>query len=59
MACLLPTGRLLGRFGGGDLSGNTMAASIVHVGQAVQPILNLLRDLLLDAQRTFDDETQI
>uniref|UniRef100_UPI00130043E5 IS66 family transposase zinc-finger binding domain-containing protein n=1 Tax=Rhodoferax ferrireducens TaxID=192843 RepID=UPI00130043E5 len=30
---------LLGRFGGGDLSRNTMAASIVRVGQAVQPIL--------------------
>lgn len=32
---------LLGRFGGGDLSRNTMAASIVRVGQAVQPIINL------------------
>jgi transposase len=50
---------LLGRFGGGDLSRNTMAASIVRVGQAVQPILNLLRDHLLDAQLTYGDETQI
>ncbi|WP_157979139.1 IS66 family transposase, partial [Rhodoferax ferrireducens] len=50
---------LLGRFGGGDLSRNTMAASIVRVGQAVQPILNLLRDHLLDAPLTYGDETQI
>ena len=34
---------LLGRFGGSDLSRNTMAASVVRVGQAVQPIINLLR----------------
>jgi transposase len=33
---------LLGRFGG-DLSRNTLAASVVRVGQAVQPIINLLR----------------
>lgn len=32
---------LLGRFGGSDLSRNTMAASVVRVGQAVQPIINL------------------
>jgi hypothetical protein len=36
-----------------------MAASIVRVGQAVQPILNLLRDHLLDAPLTYGDETQI
>lgn len=46
---------LLGRFGGGDLSRNTMAASIVRVGQAVQPIINLLRDHLLDAPLTYGD----
>ena len=40
---------LLGRFGGTDLSRSTMAASMVRVGQAVQPIINLLRDHLLDA----------
>ena len=50
---------LLGRFGGGDLSRNTMAASVVRVGQAVQPIINLLRDHLLDAPLTYGDETQI
>lgn len=47
---------LLGRFGG-DLSRNTLAASVVRVGQAVQPIINLLRDHLLDSNLVFGDET--
>ena len=50
---------LLGRFGGRDLSRNTMAASVVRVGQAVQPIINLLRDRVLDAPLIFGDETEI
>ena len=50
---------LLGRFGGGDLSRNTLAASIVRVGQAVQPIINLLRDHLLDSPVTYGDETTV
>ena len=41
---------LLGRFGGTDLSRNTLAASVVRVGQAVQPVVNLLRDALLADQ---------
>ena len=49
---------LLGRFGG-EFSRNTMAASVVRVGQAVQPIINLLRDLVLDAPLIFGDETEI
>jgi transposase len=49
---------LLGRFGG-DLSRNTLAASIVKVGEAVQPIINLLRDHLLDADLVHGDETTI
>jgi transposase len=40
---------LLGRFGGTDISRNTVAGSIVRVGHAVQPVVNLLRDELLDA----------
>lgn len=48
---------LLGRFGGGDLSRNTLAASIVCVGQAVQPIINLLREHSPDAPLTYGDET--
>jgi transposase len=50
---------LLGRFGGTDLSRNTMAASVVRVGQAVQPIINLLRDRLLEAPLIYGDETAI
>ncbi len=50
---------LLGRFGGSDLSRNTLAASVVRVGQAVQPIINLLRDHLLEAPVTYGDETQL
>lgn len=49
---------LLGRFGG-DLSRSTLAASIVRVGEAVQPIINLLRDHLLDADLVHTDETTI
>ncbi len=49
---------LLGRFGG-DMSRNTLAASVVRVGQAVQPIINLLRDHLLDSDLVFGDETMI
>ena len=50
---------LIGRFGGTDLSRNTMASSVVRVGQAVQPVFNLLRDHLLDAPITFGDETGV
>ena len=50
---------LLGRFGGTDLSRNTLASSVVRVGQAVQPVINLLRDHLLDAPITFGDETRV
>jgi transposase len=50
---------LLGRFGGTDISRNTVAGSIVRVGQAVQPVMNLLRDELLDAPLVFGDETEL
>jgi transposase len=50
---------LLGRFGGTDISRNTVAASMVRVGQAVQPVMNLLRDELLDAPLVFGDETEL
>jgi len=49
---------LLGRFGG-DLSRTTLAASMVRVGQAVQPIINLLRDHLLESDLILGDETVI
>jgi transposase len=47
---------LLRRFGG-DLSSNTIAASVIRVGQAVQPIINLMRDTLLDSGLVYGDET--
>lgn len=50
---------LIGRFGGTDLSRSTMAASMVRVGQGVQPIINLLRDHLLDSPLVFGDETKV
>jgi len=50
---------LLGRFGGTDLSGNTIAASIVRVGAATQPMINLRRDHLLDSPIVFGDETTV
>jgi transposase len=49
---------LLGRFGG-DLSRNTLAASVVRLGTAVQPIINLLRDHLLDSDLVYGDETVV
>ena len=50
---------LLARFTGGDISRNTMAASLVRVGIGVQPIINLLRDHLLESPITFGDETTV
>ena len=49
---------ILGRFGG-EVSRNTLAASVVRVGEAVQPIINLLRDTLLDAELVHGDETEL
>ena len=50
---------LLGRFGGTELSRNTLAASVVRVGQATQPVINLLRDALLDSFIFHGDETEV
>jgi len=50
---------LLGRFGGTDVSRNTVAGSIVRVGHAAQPVVNLLRDELLDSPLVFGDETEL
>lgn len=49
---------LLGRFGG-DLSRSTLAASIVRIGEAIQPVINLLRDHLPDADLIHADETTL
>ena len=48
---------LLGRFGGTDLSRSTLSATVVRVGQSVQPVINLMRDLLLESPVVHGDET--
>jgi transposase len=50
---------LLGRFGGTTMSRNTLAASIVRAGHGTQPVVNLLRDLLLDSPVIYGDETEV
>jgi transposase len=50
---------LLGRFGGTDMSRNTLAAGVVRVGMATQPVVNLLRDALLDSFIVHGDETEV
>lgn len=50
---------LLGRFGGTDWSRNTLAAGVVKVGMAVQPLVNLLRDEMLAAPIVYGDETEL
>lgn len=50
---------LLGRFGGTDWSRNTLAAGVVRIGHAVQPVINLLRDALLAAPIVHGDETEL
>src|ERR1700753_4218943 len=49
---------LLRRFGG-DISSNTLAASVVRVGLAAQPVINLMRDVLLEAGIVRSDETPL
>lgn len=49
---------LLSRFGG-NLSRNTLAASIVRVGESIWPVINLLKDYLLQAPVLHADETTI
>lgn len=50
---------LLGRFGGTDLSRSTLSATVVRVGQSVQPVINLMRDLLLESPVIYGDETEL
>ncbi|VVE84629.1 transposase [Pandoraea sputorum] len=46
----------LSRFGG-DISSNTLAASMVRVDLATQPVIHLMRDALLEAGFVYCDET--
>lgn len=50
---------LLSRFGGTDASRNTLATGVVRIGEAVQPVVNLLRDGLLEAPLVYGDETEV
>ena len=49
---------LLARFGG-EIARNTLAHTVVQVGRGVQPLINLLRDHLLDAAILHGDETEL
>lgn len=55
---LYRTAVLLRRFGG-DIASNTLASGIVRIGQAVQTVINLLRDHLLDSDLIYGDETTV
>lgn len=55
---LYRTAVLLRRFGG-DIVSNTLAGGVVRIGQAVQPIINLLRDHLLESDLIYGDETTV
>ena len=44
---------------GGEIARNTLAHNVVRVGMAVTPIINLLRDHLLDARLLYGDETEL
>ncbi|MCC6662303.1 MAG: IS66 family transposase [Polyangiaceae bacterium] len=44
---------------GGELSRATLASSVVRAGEAVQPMVNLLRDELLEADLILGDETEL
>jgi len=49
---------LLARFGG-EISRNTMAGNVNAAGLAVQPLLNLMQDKLLEAKVIHGDETEL
>jgi Transposase and inactivated derivatives len=49
---------LLARFGG-EISRNTLAANVIACGEAVQPIINLIRDSLFDQNVVYGDETEV
>jgi transposase len=55
---LYRTAALLRRFGG-DIASTTLTAGVVRIGQAVQPVINLLREHLLDSDLIYGDETTV
>jgi len=46
----------MSRFGS-DISSNTLVARMVRVGLATQPVINLMRDALLESDLIYGDET--
>ncbi len=47
---------LLRRFGG-DISSNTLAENMVCMGLTAQPVINLIRNMLLESNLIYDNET--
>lgn len=50
---------LMGRFGGSHFSRNTLAATVIRLGEQTQPLINLLADRLLDSPVVHGDETHL
>lgn len=50
---------LMGRFGGSHFNRNTLAATVVRLGGHTQPLINLMKDRLLDSCVVHGDETQL
>ncbi len=44
---------------GGDIARHTLAANVIRVGEAVQPLINLMREKLLEAPLLQGDETEL
>ncbi|XPG60621.1 transposase [Variovorax sp. NFACC26] len=42
-----------------NIVSNTLAAGVVRIGLALQPVINLLRDCLLDFDLVYGDETTV
>jgi transposase len=50
---------LMGRFGGTCFNRNTLAATVLRLGQATQPLINLMKDQLLESCVVHGDETHL
>lgn len=50
---------LMARFGGSCLNRNTLAATVIKLGQGVQPLFNLMKDRLLESDVVYGDETHL
>jgi len=50
---------LMARFGGSCFNRNTLAATVIKLGQGVQPLFNLMKDRLLESPVVYGDETHL